>query len=86
MKITKTTTKIYHVEPIGKVLNETLFEILEFRDKHGHKTGFFKKCFICDNSLSLDKTPNMVSVSGLGNRFCCEECYEKLIKISDGGE
>ena len=81
IKIAKTTTKNYTIEPIGKVMKCSLTEFLSFRKEHGHKYKMFEKCFICNNKLEPDKEPDLISVTGLGKRFVCNGCYEN---ITDG--
>ena len=40
-------------------------------------TQGFKTCFICGRHLAMNRIPIVISVSGKGNRFACDKCYEK---------
>ena len=43
----------------------------------GIPTQGFKTCFICGRHLAMNRIPIVISVSGKGNRFACDKCYEK---------
>lgn len=43
----------------------------------GVPTQEFKTCFICGRHLAMNRIPIVISISGKGNRFACDKCYEK---------
>lgn len=47
------------------------------RERLGVPTQEFKTCFICGRHLAMNRIPIVISVSGKGNRFACDKCYEK---------
>ena len=50
---------------------------VEFYPGVGVPTQEFKTCFICGRHLAMNRIPIVISVSGKGNRFACDKCYEK---------
>lgn len=79
MEYTKTVTvkKTYNVEFFPSVFDFTVGEFIQKREHDGMSTRGFKTCFICGCRLDMSRVPIVVSVSGKGNRFSCDKCYEK---------
>lgn len=72
MEYTKTVTvkRTYNVEFFPNAFDCTVGERL------GIPTQGFKTCFICGRHLAMNRIPIVISVSGKGNRFACDKCYE----------
>lgn len=81
MKITKVIKRTYTLEimPRGVMQGMTYGSFAEarthFSREHNRK---FEKCFICEKKFQDEDVPEMVTVKGHGNRFCCQECYAKM--------
>lgn len=80
MKITKTVTKIYEITPVGKDFLSTAGEFIRYRKKIGLKTEPFERCFVCGRKFADNETPRVCIVKGIGNRFICKECEDKIGK------
>lgn len=59
------------------VFDCTVGEFIQQRERLGVPTQEFKTCFICGRHLAMNRIPIVISVSGKGNRFACDKCYEK---------
>ena len=79
MEYTKTVTvkRTYNVEFYPGVFDCTVGEFIQRREQLGVPTQEFKTCFICGRHLAMNRIPIVISVSGKGNRFACDKCYEK---------
>lgn len=79
MEYTKTVTvkRTYNVELYPGVFDCTVGEFIQQRERLGIPTQGFKTCFICGRHLAMNRIPIVISVSGKGNRFACDKCYEK---------
>lgn len=38
----------------------------------------YRGCFFCNHSFELAEVPVGITVHGIGNRFACSKCYEKV--------
>ena len=80
MKITKIIKRTYQLEFMqrgvmqGMNFGSFAQDREHFSKEHNRK---FEKCFICERKFRDDDVPEMVRVKGIGNRFCCQECYAK---------
>lgn len=79
MEYTKTVTvkRTYNVEFFPDAFDCTVGEFIQQRERLGIPTQGFKTCFICGWHLAMNRIPIVISVSGKGNRFACDKCYEK---------
>lgn len=80
MEFTKTvtSTRKYQVEFYPGAFEEmTVGDFIKQRERIGMTTRGFKECFICGRRLSMHRKPIVINVSGVGNRFSCDGCYEK---------
>ena len=79
MEYTKTVTvkRTYNVEFYPGVFDCTVGEFIQQRERLGVPTQEFKTCFIYGRHLAMNRIPIVISVSGKGNRFACDKCYEK---------
>lgn len=77
MLIRKTTTRNYEIEFFPAAFSCTVGDFIKQRERLGLSTQGFKTCFICGRRLNMYRKPIVISVSGVGNRFACDACYEK---------
>lgn len=77
MLIQKTTTKNYEIDFFPDAFSCTVGDFIKQRENLGLSTQGFKTCFVCERRLSMYRKPIVISVSGVGNRFACDACYEK---------
>lgn len=79
MGYTKTVTirRTHQIEFYPGVFDCTVGEFIERREQLRIPTKGFKTCFICERRLAMNRVPIIASVSGIGNRFVCDSCYEK---------
>ena len=80
MEITRTTVKTYEVKPGCNSSNWNIpfGKFKDIRNKNNQSVKQFEKCFICGHKFTDDEIPSVVIVSSKGNRFSCDNCYEKL--------
>lgn len=78
MEYTKTVTvkRTYNVEFFPNVFDCTVGDFIQQRERLGLSTQGFKTCFLCGRRLAMNRIPIVISVSGKGNRFACDKCYE----------
>lgn len=80
MKITRTTVKTYDIACgcSSETWNITFGSFRNTRVKNNQSVKQFETCFICGHRFEDDEVPAVVQVSTNGNRFSCDDCYEKL--------
>jgi len=77
MEVTKTITHKHKVEFYPNCGDWQFGTFKERRQIFGQSLGELSKCFICEHNYDDDEKLIFITVSGKGNRFSCERCYEK---------
>lgn len=84
MKVTKTFTVEYEVEPLALKWHMTVGNFIATRRRLGIDSEGYDKCFICDTQLADNFEPGFISVKGVGNMFVCDKCMNRVIQESGG--
>lgn len=69
--------KEIQVEFFPDAFDCTIGDFVRQRERLGLPTQEFKRCYICGRYLGMHRKPIVINVSGIGNRFACDGCYEK---------
>ena len=73
-------TKTYEIRPIGKVTHIPLSKFIKTRERYGCDTDAHKKCFMCEAPLDIEQEHNVIAITGIGNSFVCDTCYEPILQ------
>jgi hypothetical protein len=86
MKIIKTITKEYEIEPLVLNWHTTVGKMIAARKRLGLTYEEYEKCFICDKQFEDDYYPGFVSVKTIGNMFVCHKCMDCLSQDCQKGK
>lgn len=71
------------VRKIDFVPDPEAWEGVTVRDYADHNYLKYSKCYICGGKLKLHEPPRLLSVAGIGIRFCCSRCWTAWVKAEE---